>query len=492
MAAIEPSPAASGSSVRSALDAWHGSAETLVAEVGRSKFAVRPFDDATMGLCAALSGRLLRLRDHPEAVALGFWMRPAALTGMRARFEASIPHNQIAVPRGLAFHVTPANVDTMFVYSWVLSLLMGLALLLTACPADDDPADEPEPDADVDVDEEPDEPDDAEEEPDEPDAEPDEDMGEPVTLTLGHGFPDTHHISVNVLERFAEEVAEATDGTVEVDIVPGGALGPPDGTYENVVAGGQELGWSLQGYTAGRFPITQIVEAPFVFESGVQATEALWDLYEEYPEFQEEYGDVKVIAIWTHDVGDIWLSDQQVETMEDLQGQTLRAPGPMQFDLLERLGVAPEFMPAPELYDAIDRGVLDGLMIANSGLDSYNLFELLNYGVLCNCYVATQFFVMNQGAWDSLSPQQQDAIDELAGRTVSLWAAEDYDEHYDASIEQIEEAGIEQFVLDDNPDEFERWQEVGDEVLDDWISEREAEGVPAQEMVERLRELAGS
>jgi TRAP-type transport system periplasmic protein len=376
----------------------------------------------------------------------------------------------------------------------VLALVMGLALLLTACPADDEPADEPDVDTDTDVEEEEpaDEPDeDADDDADEPADEPDGDMGEPVTLTLGHGFPAEHHISVEVLERFAEEVADATDGTVEIDIVPGGALGPPDGTYENVVAGGQDLGWSLQGYTAGRFPITQIVEAPFIFESGVQATDALWDLYEEYPEFQEEYGDVKVLGIWTHDVGDIWLSDQQVEAMEDLQGQTLRAPGPMQFELLQRLGAAPEFMPAPELYDAIDRGVLDGLMIANSGLGSYNLYELLNYGVLCNCYVATQFFVMNQEAWDSLSPQQQEAIDEIAGREVSSWGAEDYDAHYDAALEEIEAAGIEQYEVTEDEEEFARWQEVGDEVLNDWIEEREAEGVPAQEMVDRLFEIVG-
>jgi hypothetical protein len=69
----------------------------------------------------------MRLTEHPEAVALGFWMRPAAVGKMHAAFEATIPPTQLAVPRGLAFHVTPANVDTLFVYSWALSLLLGNA-----------------------------------------------------------------------------------------------------------------------------------------------------------------------------------------------------------------------------------------------------------------------------------------------------------------------------------------------------------------------------
>jgi TRAP-type transport system periplasmic protein len=361
----------------------------------------------------------------------------------------------------------------------VVAMLSGLALLLTACP--EEVAVEPEPDPDAE-DPEPDEPDEV----DEPEEEP---VGDEVTLTLGHGFPEAHLIHVNVLEPFAEEVHNATGGAVEIDIIPGGALGPPEGSYENTVAGGQDLGWSLQGYTAGRFPITQVVEAPFMFGSAVEATNALWDLYEEFPEFQDEYGDVKVLGLWVHDVGDLWLRDRRVETMEDLQGLTLRAPGPMQFDLLDQLGASPEFMPAPELFDALDRGVLDGLMIANSGLQSFNLFDVLEHGVICNCYVASQFFVMEQGAWDALSPEQQEAIDEIAGRTVSLWGAEAYDEAYDATLGPIEEAGIEQVDITQDSEEFERWQEVGEQVLDEWIAEREAEGVPGQEMVDRLLEI---
>ena len=130
MVTVEQPPTADERAVWSALDGWRGSAESLIADVARTKHAVRPFDPGTMDLCAALSERFMRLREHPEVVALGFWMRPAAITRMRADFEASIPPNQLAVPRGLAFQVTPANVDTLFVYSWVLSLLVGNANII--------------------------------------------------------------------------------------------------------------------------------------------------------------------------------------------------------------------------------------------------------------------------------------------------------------------------------------------------------------------------
>ncbi len=127
MMTLERPAEAAGSTIRSAIDAQQWEATALVAEMAALDRDQHPFDEAIVQLCAAISARLLALRQHPEAVSLGFWMRPASLSQMREAFERSVADDQVVVPRGLAFHVTPANVDTMFVYSWVLSLLVGNA-----------------------------------------------------------------------------------------------------------------------------------------------------------------------------------------------------------------------------------------------------------------------------------------------------------------------------------------------------------------------------
>jgi hypothetical protein len=127
MVALQRSLAPGDGLILSAIDGGSLSPGMLIAEVGAAKHDVRPFDPGVLELCSALSRRLMRVHEHPEAVAVGFWMRPAAIAKRRADFETSTPVDQVAVARGLAFHVTPANVDTMFVYSWVLSLLVGNA-----------------------------------------------------------------------------------------------------------------------------------------------------------------------------------------------------------------------------------------------------------------------------------------------------------------------------------------------------------------------------
>ncbi|MDH3679777.1 MAG: TRAP transporter substrate-binding protein [Acidimicrobiia bacterium] len=316
-----------------------------------------------------------------------------------------------------------------------------------------------------------------------------QDFGDPVTINFGHPFPAQHPIQAGALEQWAADVSDATDGTVTVEFFAGGSLAPAPQTYENVVAGAQDVGWALQGYTPGRFPVTDVIEMPFTFTSAQQATDVLWTLYEEFPEFQAEYADVKLLGMWVHDLGDLWIAEGKVESLDDIDGLTLRAPSPVQNAVIEALGGNPVGLPAPELFDSLERGVIDGLFIANSGLSSFNLYEVLESGVECNCYVAAQFLVMNLDTWNSLSPAQQAAVEEISGRNLSTNAAVVYDGAYDAAAARVVESGIEKVQLSDA--ELDRWKEATQSVIDDWISSNSAD-FPTQEMYDRMLELSAS
>lgn len=117
---LQAGPAGDGADARDA-DSLAALCDTLA---GRRD--LRPFDPQAMAFCARVSKRLLRHpggRQWPQIVTLGYWLRPAALSGLAASYPAR--DGVIRVPRGLAFHLPPANVDTIFVYSWILSVLAG-------------------------------------------------------------------------------------------------------------------------------------------------------------------------------------------------------------------------------------------------------------------------------------------------------------------------------------------------------------------------------
>ena len=105
---------------------------TLLAPSGYSEEHIRqlaehtrlmPFDQRVLDFLQALSESLLSSQTYrysPELLALGYWLRRANIQRIRAKTE-----NTVLKPVGTVVHFTPANVDTMFVYSWVCSLLVG-------------------------------------------------------------------------------------------------------------------------------------------------------------------------------------------------------------------------------------------------------------------------------------------------------------------------------------------------------------------------------
>lgn len=93
-------------------------------------FGVAPFANATVSMLGHLSRLLLETQEakrYPQFVALGYWLRPAMLQRMKQQFMAVAVEGEIATCRGLALHLPPQNVDTLFVYSWALSVLAGNA-----------------------------------------------------------------------------------------------------------------------------------------------------------------------------------------------------------------------------------------------------------------------------------------------------------------------------------------------------------------------------
>lgn len=103
--------------------------EELISQVDALEVSCRPpFDPISLATLGALSNRLLRTpvaAQAPQLVALGFWLRPGQLSLLAERFATKFPETARAKARGLALHLPPQNVDTLFVYSWALSLLAG-------------------------------------------------------------------------------------------------------------------------------------------------------------------------------------------------------------------------------------------------------------------------------------------------------------------------------------------------------------------------------
>ncbi len=88
---------------------------------------LKPFAKVLIDFVEALSNSILLSkvsRQYPELIAMAHWLRRAHVFEIHKEFELR-QQNKIWLARGTALHFAPANVDTIFMYSWILSLLVG-------------------------------------------------------------------------------------------------------------------------------------------------------------------------------------------------------------------------------------------------------------------------------------------------------------------------------------------------------------------------------
>jgi TRAP-type C4-dicarboxylate transport system substrate-binding protein len=299
--------------------------------------------------------------------------------------------------------------------------------------------------------------------------------GNPVELNYSIFFPATHGHTLLATE-WAKEVEKRTGGAVKINIFPGATLTPADQTYDGVVKGIADIGMSVLSYSKGRFPLTEVLDLPLGYSSGLQATR-LANAY--YQKFQpKELGDVKIMFLMAHGPG-ILHTKKPVEKLEDLKGLKIRCTGGSA-KVVAALGGTPVAMPQNEAYDALQKGVVDGLVSPIETLKGWKYAEVVKYTTrnLGSSYSLGFFVAMNRQKWESLSKEAQAAIEavnaEWVDRVGRAW--DDFDR---AGTEFALSKGVR--IIELSKDEDARWAELVKPVLNDYVAAAKAKGVPGDE-----------
>jgi len=254
---------------------------------------------------------------------------------------------------------------------------------------------------------------------------------------------------------------------------------------DDVVTGSVDIVWSMPGSTPGRFLLSEMLEFSEHFTSAEEATNTFWDVFETNAALQQEHGDYKLIAFFTTETGNIYNNTRPVRTPADTVGLLLRTPSPMTERTLQAYGASTVNMPMGDTYDNIDRGIVDGAGSNHSGVAQFSLYEVVQYATHgLNLYVSPMYFAMSWDAWNSLHPQDQALFEELAGRTLSLLAAVQYDNYAVDGLARIEAAGVEVHSLTDA--ERAAFFELGISVVEEHIANVDAAGLPGREFYDAL------
>ncbi len=296
-----------------------------------------------------------------------------------------------------------------------------------------------------------------------------------TTLRMSHFWPSGSTINQQIFEKWIKAVEEESGGSLKVQNFPSQTLSQADETYDAAVNGIADIGITAQGYTNGRFPLSQIVELPGVAESAPQGACVLQTLYDD-GRLSDEYDDSHVLFMFTTGPGYLHTKDTDVQKPSDLEGLRMRRPTAVAGDIMKNMGAQPVGMPAPDIYTSLQRGVIDGLSIPWEGVKSFQLGEQLNYHTQVPFYTLIFVATMNKNTYESLSPEQKKAIDDNSGMKWAENAGQVFAAEDEAGRKNAVEKGDTINVID-NPLENPDWQKPLKDGIDVYLSDLESRGL---------------
>ena len=297
-----------------------------------------------------------------------------------------------------------------------------------------------------------------------------------IKLKFANFFPPPAGQS-KICEEFCAEVEKRTNGRVKIQYFAGGSLLKAPAIYSGIETGIADIGYAHVEYTPGRFPVTSAGELPLAYPSAWVSSQVVNDFYNEFK--PKEWDKVKVL--WMNASNpNLIISKKPVRKLEDIKGLTIRAPG-MVGNTIKALGGTPAPTPMMEVYDAMAKGVIDGVNTPFETLKTFRFAEVVGYTTASwqvgNIY--TFYVVMNKNSYKKLPPDIKEIFDELCGeykeRYALMWNVIDFYGKWFA-----EKKGVE--IIELSPQEVIRWKKATEPVIENYVKEMVGKEYPEAEV----------
>lgn len=312
-----------------------------------------------------------------------------------------------------------------------------------------------------------------------------------VTLKFHHIWNPQAMASVNVIGPWCDKIAAESNNRMKCQIYPAMSMGgTPPQLVDQVKDGVADLVITLPGYTAGRFPTTEVFELPFMCNSAEAGARATWDYINRHS--LKEFPGTKLIATWVHDEGYVHTRDRPVKTLADFKGLKMRAPTRQTNKLLAALGASPVGMPLPAIPDAVSKGTIDGFLLPWEVMPSLKMHEMVKFHSETDpsrpaLYSAVFVFAMNQAKYDSLPADLKKVIDANSGANYSRAIGRIWDNSQAAGRKAAQDRGNTFYMVPAT--ELDQWVKASQPLYADWIADMDKRGMNGKQMLQDARDL---
>jgi len=306
---------------------------------------------------------------------------------------------------------------------------------------------------------------------------------EPIPLKLATHWPVLHDMN-NVMVEFARDIGRESQGRIKVTYFPAGTLAGSGEKYQKLRTGVCDMANIHLSQHPGAFPLAQLTTLPFLFADG---TEASWVLNRMLDAFSSnlEAQNIKLLFM----VGDpnfqVLLSNRKVKTPEDFKGLRLKCGG-FADEALKLWGAVPVRLKHGDMYLALRRGVVDGIVFPVGAARSFKLEEVSRYVFKIDLFSYHLFMGMNLDTWNRLPEDLQEGV-ERASLKAAYLSGFHYQNTDAATFSYLASKGME--VYEPTSEQLVVLKKSVISLREKLVQELEEKKLPAKETLARMEAL---
>ncbi len=268
-----------------------------------------------------------------------------------------------------------------------------------------------------------------------------------TVFTVSSWLPPSHTLSTSQ-KAWCDMLEKESTGRMKCNILPKGVVAAP-GTFDAVRDGLADISYTVDGYTPGRFINTQVAEFPFLGNNAVATSVAYQRVYSKYFAPLGEHRGVKVLAVFTHGPGVIFNSKKPVSSAAEAASLKFRIGGGNINELSKAMGWNTTLKAAPESFELLSTGVMDGTFFPDESIASFKLSMIKHATAFPGGLYNTSFvFMMNPAKYNALSAQDKAVVDKLSGEPAARLFGEGWDKVDAASRELQKTQGVTRITAD--------------------------------------------
>ncbi|HET9904311.1 MAG TPA: TRAP transporter substrate-binding protein DctP [Xanthobacteraceae bacterium] len=309
-----------------------------------------------------------------------------------------------------------------------------------------------------------------------------------ITLKVADTFPPTGFVPEQE-KAWAESITKKTGGKVKFQFFWSDSLFKQADAATNLKAGVADLARVASTYDPAKTQLWMTLDMPFNAKDYWCGMSASVITEQEEPNLKKTFDELGFLPVVGYSSGHFqFLSKGPINKVSELAGKRIRSYGGARIGMYERLGISPIFMPYAQIYEAVERGVIDGAEATILLTRSFKHYEVAKHMMITNSgFVAASPLSISLKRWNTFPESLKKIFREAAVEHDQQWSRRMMEQESVELKDFQDKHGLKVVTLSDS--EKAAIEKAGKEAQEAWLSDMDKKGVPARATWTKFREL---